>query len=440
MGLITDFKTFCSNIQLDNLDDMVKTTGEIAKKLNKNYYNLSNEKEEHMYIVGSVGRKTAISGNSDLDIIFDLPTSVYNKYDAYEGNGQSALLQDVKKVLQERYPNTDIRGDGQVVVIAFNKYTVELVPGFKQEDDRFKYPDTHDGGKWKYTDPLSEQSACAECESESEGKYYDFCHILRSWKNHIGFKMGGLLIDTLVYDFFEENDWFSGDSEKNYLDILIALFKYLKNQDKDRSYWYAMGSNQRVYNSDNGKFVSKAKKAYNKTKSLTIESEDANEILRQLLGNSFPKAEGKTEKSTQYYCKKRFYDRGASTEEFIDEKFNVDIRYVLNIDCNVTQDGWRPFLLRRYLIESKIPLRKDKKLDFYIVYTDCPKPYEVYWKVRNVGAEAIKRNMIRGQICRENGSRHIESTQFEGEHYVECFLVKNNVCVARDKIEVPIGI
>lgn len=419
---------------------MIKTTGEIAKKLNKNYYDLSNEKEEHMYIVGSVGRKTAISGNSDLDIIFDLPISVYNKYDAYEGNGQSALLQDVKKVLQERYPNTDIRGDGQVVVISFNKYTVELVPGFKQEDDRFKYPDTHDGGKWKYTNPLSEQSACAECESESEGKYYDFCHIIRSWKNHIGFKMGGLLIDTLIYDFFEDNDWFVGDSEKNYLEILIALFEYLKNQDKDRSYWYAMGSNQQVYNSDNGKFVSKAKKAYNKTKSLTIESEDANEILRELLGNSFPKAEAKTEKSTQYSCEKRFYDRGASTEEFIDEKFNVDIRYILNIDCNVTQDGWRPFLLRRYLIESKIPLRKDKKLDFYIVDTDCPKPYEVYWKVRNVGAEAIKRNMIRGQICRENGSRHIECTQFEGEHYVECFLVKNNVCVARDKIEVPIGI
>lgn len=438
MGLIKDFETFCSNIQLDNLDDMKKTTGGIVKKLNKSYYNLVDEKEEHMYIVGSVGRNTAISGNSDLDILFDLPVSVYSRYDAYEGNGQSALLQDVKKVLQEKYPNTDIRGDGQVVVIAFNKYTVELVPGFKQSDDRFKYPDTHDGGKWKYTDPLSEQSACAECESESGGKYYDFCHILRSWKNHIGFKMGGLLIDTLAYDFFEENDLFIGDSEKNYLEILISLFEYLKNQDKNRSYWYAMGSNQCVYNSDNGKFVSKAKKAYNKIKNLTIESDNANKILRQVLGNSFPKAEGKTERSAQYAYIKKYYDRGACTEEFIDEIFNVDIRYALDIDCNVTQDGWRPFLLRKYLNEG-IPLRKNKKLDFYIVDTDCPKPYDVYWKVRNVGLEAIKRNMVRGNICKESGSHHIENTEFEGEHYVECYFVKNNVCVARDKIEVPIG-
>ena len=140
---------------------------------------------------------------------------------------------------------------------------------------------------------MSKQSACAECESESEGKYYDFCHIVRSWRNHIGFKMGGLLIDTLTYDFFEDNDFFVGDSSKNYLEILKDLFAFLKNQDKNRSYWYAMGSNQCVYNSDNGKFVGKAKKAYNKIKNLTIESEEANKILRQVLGNAFPKAEGK---------------------------------------------------------------------------------------------------------------------------------------------------
>ena len=47
--------------------------------------------------------------------------------------------------------------------------------------------------------------------------------------------------------------------------------------------------------------------------------------------------------------------------------------------------------------------------------------------------------MVRGNIVKESGAHHIENTEFEGEHYVECFLVKNNVCVARDRIEVPIG-
>ena len=42
---------------------------------------------------------------SDLDVIFDLPHDVLTKYDNYEGNGQSQLLQEVKNVLKERYPN-----------------------------------------------------------------------------------------------------------------------------------------------------------------------------------------------------------------------------------------------------------------------------------------------------------------------------------------------
>ena len=108
-----------------------------------------------------------------------LPSDTYKKFDAYESNGQSALLQEVKKFLQERYPKTDISGDGQVVVIEFSRYTVELVPGFKQADGRFKYPDTNNGGSWKYTDPLPEQDTCQESDNNSNGIYFDFCHILR---------------------------------------------------------------------------------------------------------------------------------------------------------------------------------------------------------------------------------------------------------------------
>lgn len=135
MSCAEDFQSFCEEIQIDNLADMQTTAGEIAKKLNKHYYGLEKDSTSHLYIVGSVGRNTAIKGSSDLDILFDLPESTYKKFDNYESNGQSQLLQEVKSVLLERYPNTKMRGDGQVVVIEFSKYTVELVPGFKQTDD-----------------------------------------------------------------------------------------------------------------------------------------------------------------------------------------------------------------------------------------------------------------------------------------------------------------
>lgn len=39
---------------------METTVGEIAKKFNKNYCDLDGNKTVHMYIVGSIGRETAI--------------------------------------------------------------------------------------------------------------------------------------------------------------------------------------------------------------------------------------------------------------------------------------------------------------------------------------------------------------------------------------------
>lgn len=119
MSLAKDFESICADIQLDNLDDMESTAGEIAKKLNSHYYELSGDLVSYMYIVGSVGRNTAIARSSNLDLLFDLPDIIYDKYDDYDSNGQSSLLQDVKNVLKERYPNTDISEDGQVVVIEY---------------------------------------------------------------------------------------------------------------------------------------------------------------------------------------------------------------------------------------------------------------------------------------------------------------------------------
>ena len=86
-----------------------------------------------------------------------------------------------------------------------------------------------------------------------------------------------------------------------------------------------------------------------------------------------------------------------------------------------------------------IPLEYGRELIFFIKETTCPFPYEVYWKVRNVGLEAIRRNCIRGQLV-PGEKKHLERTEFSGPHFVECYLVRDNICVARDRIEVPIKI
>jgi hypothetical protein len=128
------------------------------------------------------------------------------------------------------------------------------------------------------------------------------------------------------------------------------------------------------------------------------------------------------------------------TEEFIENILPInDGRYHVSIDCRVTQDGWRPFLLSEFLKNKKGWLAHHKRLEFFIVDTDVLQPYSVFWKVRNVGEVAERRDCIRGEIIKSNNNKQKENTDFYGPHYVECYIIKNGICVARDKIDVPIG-
>ncbi|MBR0341784.1 MAG: nucleotidyltransferase domain-containing protein [Oscillospiraceae bacterium] len=431
--MISDaFSQLCENIKLNNLDEMRTTVGEIAKKLNNHYYNLSSDSSSHMYVVGSIGRETAIKNASDLDLLFDLPRSTFEKFDQYESNGQSALLQEVKDVLKERYPKTEISGDGQVVVISFVKYTVELVPGFKEDDDTFTYPDTHDGGKWKITNPLAEQTECSECDKRSNENYKHFCRIIRSLRNHIGFSMSGLLIDTLVYNHFENNGDYSESSFDDYFDILKNVLFYMKGLDKDQSYWLAVGSNQQVYNTDNGSWIDDVADAYGTIRDETSSSNTVQEKLRDLFGSDFP------DDSYQENATRKVFSQISNEEQFIEQMFPIDIKYSLHLECKVTQDGWRPAFLREMLRRHQW-LSHNKSLDFFIEHCNCPHPYDIYWKVRNVGQEAERRNMIRGQIVKTDSTKHHERTSFYGPHYVECYIVKDGLCVAKDRIDVPIN-
>lgn len=439
MSLKDDFQIFISNLEPNNIDDMKTTVGEIAKKLNSYYYNLTGDKISHMYIVGSIGRGTAVKGASDLDIIFDLPYSTYKKYDEYERNGQSSLLQEVRNILKTKYINTDISGDGQVVVIKFKKYTVELIPGFKQHDDSFKYPDTHNGGSWKITKPLIEIEESKNTIDDTNYNFKYIANMLRSWKNKQGFKFGGLLIDTLTYNFLNSKPEYRNIGFDNYLEMTKELFHYLKGLNKEQSYWYALGSNQKVYNCDNGKFVTKANKVYKNIENLTEESSNVNKKLREVFGRQFPKKI--TTKSNTLYSHYS-YKLYSNTEEFIEDMFQVDIRYSLNIDCKVTQDGFRPMLLS-LILEKSMFLKSKKRLEFFIENIDDSinkqGSYDIYWKIKNEGEVAKERNCIRGQIKKYNTDKIYESTNFKGNHYVECYIVQNNICVARAKIDVPIS-
>lgn len=262
---------------------------QITKRINIDYWN-SESTTSHSLYVGSYGRGTEI-WTSDIDIIVQLPYATYKKYDDYTGNGQSALLQEVKSVLQKTYSTSHIKGDGQVVGINFSDgISFEIVPAFINSDGSYTYPDTHDGGSWKITDPKSEIDAMNARNNATNKNLKRLCRMARAWKEKCNVPISGILIDTLAYKFII--DWAHKDKSYLYYDYMSRdFFKYLKDLDKDQDYWFAPGSQRRVWKT--GNFQSKAKTAYENALS-AIEYENNNKAYsakqkwREIYGTKFP--------------------------------------------------------------------------------------------------------------------------------------------------------
>jgi hypothetical protein len=426
MNTSETFKEFLSNLVITNRDDIYTKYKTITKALNKDFWESESEFDNSLQI-GSYGRKTAINGVSDLDMIFELSQEDYKYYNEKEKNGQLVLLQDVKASILKSYPTTDIKVDRYVVVVNFSNHKFEVCPVFIQADGRYKFPDSYNGGKWKYINPRSEINEINDFDKTTNQNLKNLSKITRAWKNKCGVKIGGLLIDTLCYEFLQnnENHW-----ETNYsgYDLLVRdYFEFLKNYDKERKQWNAPGSKQVVYKKGSN-FISKAKKAHENILEAIEKKENDSvySIWKRIFGYPFPYPKAIKESSINY----------TSQEQYIEEMYPVDITDSLSINCEVVQDGYRIAFLREMLDKLKV----NKKLYFFIQHTDVVKPYEVKWKIKNEGQIAKNKNMLRGQIINDNGSeKRKEDTNFEGAHYVECYIIKNNICVARDRIDVPIS-
>ena len=292
MGLAEWFSTFCANIQVQDGGTISTRYKNITRRLNSDYWTTMSDTAHSLY-VGSYGRNTAIQGISDLDMIFQLPYSVYEQYNNYSGNGQSALLNAVKTSIEKTYSTTSIRADGQVILVPFNDgITFEVVPAFINKDDSFTYPDSNNGGRWRTTNPKPEIEAIRARNAVCNGNLILLCRMMRSWKNKWNVPIGGLLIDTLAYQFIESYTY--RDKSYLYYDFFCRdFFKWMAEQDENQEYWKAPGSGQYVYGK--GLFQYKANRCYNiSLEAIAHETASpkqewsAKQKWRDIFGNSFP--------------------------------------------------------------------------------------------------------------------------------------------------------
>lgn len=99
--------------------------------------------------------------------------------------------------------------------------------------------------------------------------------------------------------------------------------------------------------------------------------------------------------------------------------------------CHPTKQ--RPFKFH----SNSAPLPKLAALRFQ-AKTNVSHPYQVYWQIVNTGTQAIVARKLRGgfedgRIERGHLLRE-ENTRYSGNHSIQCFIVKQGVCVAKSEL------
>lgn len=284
-----EFEQFCDNVRMPkSIIDSIQTKYHgITKCINRHYWGSLSETSHSLY-VGSYGRGTAINA-SDVDILVMLPFEYYKRFNQYTSNGQSQLLQHVKESLKSSYPNTKLRGDGQVIVLDFYDICFEVVPCFELKGGSFCYPDTNNGGSWKTTDPKVEIDEMNRLNNLSNKNLKRLCRMIRSWNYYNNLKLSGYLIDAVCYDFIKNHQEYADRPYFYYDEMCRDFFDHASS--RFFSYWFMPGSYQMIKNED--ALSDTAKKSYNLAKeAIKLEKQNCEYLARskwrEIFGEGFP--------------------------------------------------------------------------------------------------------------------------------------------------------
>lgn len=206
-------------------EDGLTKIGGITACLNRAYWGTSHP-EWNAVLAGSWAKLTRVRPAQDIDLIFILPVHDYHRFEARTGNRQSQLLQEVKAVLGETYSRTEMRGDGQVVVIRFDSIKVEVVPAFQLDNGQLWTCDTNDGGRYVVSDPWAQASALSGSDTATNGNTRHLTRLAKLWAREQAVPLKSYLLERLAIEFLAT--WSNAGRDTFWYDWMMRdFFAYL---------------------------------------------------------------------------------------------------------------------------------------------------------------------------------------------------------------------
>lgn len=434
------------NIAIENyVREKLSPKQEERNFISERYQEFSKMLEGENFQSGSYARFTSITPVNDLDVIWVLPSRFLQKIVKPEDLDPTDLLQDLARALEGEYKklkmNVRIRPQSHSVGIYFGKsdddFSIDVVPaiptGTKNEfgDDIYFVPEIARLSKrkrlqrysidepieWIKSDPKGYIRITQELNEQNES-FRKVAKLIRAWRKICKQKYDDLPLksfhlELIVVGLFQNNSEINSYEAIKY--ILNNLMSYLSApQFLDR----ADSSN---YVDD---YIHDIKDE-EKTK-IDIFVKSAQMFMSMI-------SDGESEKDVD-----DLLDRLLAGEEFIEAHgVSVSLKpdYILKIDGWVrNKAGFRSYWLK----EKSGKILKGRFIDFKILENTIPCQIKTKWKVKNHGLEAKDEHALRGEITDGHTKNTPESTKYLGNHYVECYAIIGDTCVAKDRVYVNI--
>ncbi|MBM3209822.1 nucleotidyltransferase [Candidatus Saccharibacteria bacterium] len=399
-------------------DDAKAKYTRVAKTLHAEFYDNEYDGSTKL-LIGSYGKRTNIRPPEDVDLLFKITEEMYLQYE----NSPSALLQRIRKVLGETYTTTEeIRAWGKVVLVKFadGTHNIELLPAFDIEGV-FMIPNTEGDGSWESFDVRTEMKAVKDSNTATDGVTRKLIKILKRWSKYTKtVTIKSYRIEELVVSFLEQYDL----ADMQWSSLVRDFFGWLADEQDD---------DVTVNKSQIATALSRASKA------VELESggktDDAcNEWIKVFGKRVFPVASAMLEQAFELRAA-----QPSGEEMFIEDEVPVKIDDTVHVAVTADFVGpsapAHPFAA---FIRGRSPLPKRKSILFTASVSDI-EGFTIKWKIRNFGVEAERAKDLRGKIYNGHGMTRQEGTSYEGLHCVECYVIKNGICVARTMQLVPIG-
>lgn len=281
------FKTFCLNLLVKNRTEISERYRGIAKVLNGKYWDSPSDLE-HCSKAGSFGRGTAIVGTKKFDVIFLLPSPLFERYSLDSGNAPSGLLREIRDTIRKTHSRTNVSSNGDAVDIHFRNLKIVFWPAFQLEGRSFLSPDAKNGGSWKANQTQAEVEEITRLNNESNGNLKRLCRLMRAWKANNAVGMEGVLVDTLCYEFFRSTDTYFDGTDSRY-DLMVRDFlAYLCRQEGWRHVWSVPGGDRKIRRRRT--FVPRAARSHGKCLQAIKEgnSRTAWRMWKSIFGRAFP--------------------------------------------------------------------------------------------------------------------------------------------------------